>query len=163
MKITKEGSIFVQKNDITFLNHTDLAIPASIIRKVFGNGVVIIDDRNRYEFIEFNTPEEIEFFQSLDWIVDYDKVKDLSEEETIALAQSISDERNEIAKMFNSMSSEDRKQNEDMLMQFELLGFKMYSLRDILWFKQGHIKMVLPGQENGFKKLIKTIFNKIQK
>lgn len=45
----------------------------------------------------------------------------------------------------------------------------MYSLRDVLWFKQGHIKMELPEgvdlpvgfeQGRGIKKLIKTIFNK---
>ena len=56
-----------------------------------------------------------------------------------------------------------------MVSQCELLDFKMYSLRDVLWFKQGHIKMELPEgvdlpagleQEKGIRKLIKTIFNK---
>lgn len=67
------------------------------------------------------------------------------------------------------MTPEERKENMDMVSQCELLDFKMYSLRDVLWFKQGHIKMELPEgvdlpvgfeQGRGIKKLIKTIFNK---
>ncbi len=42
------------------------------------------------------------------------------------------------------MSSKERKQNMNMVSQCELLDFKMYSLRDVLWFKQGHLKMKLP-------------------
>lgn len=169
MKIITDNAVYVQKNDIAFLNQTDLAIPASIFMKVFGNGIVIIDDSNRYEFVKFEAPEEIELFKGIDWMIDYNEVKDLSEEETIALGQSIAEEKNNIAQRFNSMTPEERKKNMTMVSQCELLDFKMYSLRDVLWFKQGHIKMELPEgvdlpagfeQEKGIRKLIKTIFNK---
>ena len=99
MKIITNNSVFVQKNDIAYLNQSDLAIPASIFMKVFGSGVVIIDDSNRYDFVEFNAPEEIEFFKGIDWMIDYNQVKDLSEKETIALGQSIAEEKNEIAQI----------------------------------------------------------------
>lgn len=169
MKIITDNAVYVQKNDIAYLNQTDLAIPASIFMKVFGNGIVIIDDSNRYEFVKFEAPEEIEFFNDINWMIDYNEVKDLSEEETIALGQSIAEEKNNIAQRFNSMTPEERKENMNMVSQCELLDFKMYSLRDVLWFKQGHIKMELPEgvdlpigfeQEKGIRKLIKTIFNK---
>lgn len=67
------------------------------------------------------------------------------------------------------MTPEERKKNINMAFQYELLDFKICSLRDILWFKQGDIKMDLPKgidfpnevkQEKGIKKLIKTMFNK---
>lgn len=169
MKIITNNVAYVQKNDIVCLNQTDLVIPASIFMKVFGNGIVIIDDSNRYEFVEFDAPEEIEFFKGIDWMIDYNEVKDLSEEEIIVLGQSIAEEKNNIAQRFNSMTPEERKENMNMVSQCELLDFKMYSLRDVLWFKQGHIKMELPEgvdlpagleQEKGIRKLIKTIFNK---
>ena len=172
MKIITDSVAYVQKNDIAFLTQTDRAIPASIFMKVFGNGIVIIDDSNRYEFVEFEAPEEIEFFKSIDWMIDYNEVKDLSEGETIALGQSIAEEKNNIAQRFNSMTPEERENNMSMVSQCELLDFKMYSLRDVLWFKQGHIKMELPegvdfptgfGQEKGIRKLIKTMFNKKKK
>jgi len=140
--------------------------------KLFGNGIVTINDSNRYEFVEFEAPEEIEFFKSIDWMIDYNEVKDLSEEETIELACSIAEEQNSIAQRFNSMTPEERENNMSMVSQCELLDFKIYSLRDVLWFKQGHIKMELPEgvgfptefeQEKGIRKWIKTMFNKKKK
>lgn len=109
MKIITDNAVYVQKNDIAYLNQTDLAIPASIFMKVFGSGIVIIDDSNRYEFVEFDAPEEIEFFKGIDWMIDYNEVKDLSEEETITLGQSIAEEKNSIAQRFNSLTLEERK------------------------------------------------------
>ena len=111
MKIITDIAVYVQKNDIAYLNQTELPLPASIFMKVFGNGIVIIDDSNRYEFVEFDTPEEIEFFKGIDWMIDYNAVKDLSEEETIALGQNIAEEKNGIAQRFNSMPPAERKQN----------------------------------------------------
>lgn len=131
--------------------------------KVFDRDVIIINNRNRYDFVEFDAPEEIEFFKGIDWMIDYNEVKDLSEEGIITLGQSIVKEKNRIAQKFNSMEINERKRNMGMVTQCELLDFKMYSLRDFLWLKQGHIKMKLPASvktETGIKKLVKTMFNK---
>ena len=171
MKIITENAVYVQKNDITYLNHADLPIPASIFMKVFGNDVVIIDDSNRYEFEKFEDDQEIEFFKGLDWIVDYNSVKDLSDNEIIEIGENIIQLRNQITKQFNSMSEDERKENLEMVTQCELLDFKIYSLRDILWFKQGHLKMTLPEgvdypkklvqkEEKGIQKLMRRIFPK---
>ena len=62
MKIITNDAVYVQKNDMGFLNQTDLLIPVSVFLKVFGNGITIIDDSNRFEFIKFEDKEEIEFF-----------------------------------------------------------------------------------------------------
>lgn len=165
MKIITENAIYVQLNDIAYLNQTDLEIPVSIFMKVFGGNTVIIDDSNRYEFVKFNLSKEIEFFKGIDWILDYNEVKDLSEEEIIKLGQSIAKEKNSIAHKFNSMKPKKQKDNMNMVSQCELLDFKMYSLRDVLLFKQGHIKIDLPEgidfpigfeQEKSQKKLTKN-------
>jgi len=171
MKIIKDDVAYVQKNDIVYLNHTDLPIPASIFTKVFGGGIVIIDDSNRYEFVEFKEKEEIKFFKKIDWMVDYLEVKDLSEQEIIELGNRIIEEIGKIADEFNAMSDEKKAKNQDMVMKYELLQFKLYSLRDILFFKQGELKIELPKfieypegynkkEEKGIKKIIKTNFNK---
>lgn len=102
-------------------------------------------------------------------MIDYNEVKDLSEEETFELGQSILEEKNAIAKKFNSMSKEEKEKNRNMISQCKSLDFKIYSLRDFLWFKQGQIKMKLPNgvdspngfeQEKCIRKLVKTIINK---
>lgn len=114
--------------------------------KVFGAGIVIIDDRNRYEFIEFTEPEEMEFFKKLDWIIDYNKVKDMSEDELIELGKSMAEKSNEIAEKYNAMSQEKRKQNQNLVVEHELLEFKMHSLKDIIYFKRGELKIKLPEE-----------------
>ena len=152
MKIITSEAVYVQKNDIAFLNQTDLAIPTSIFLKVFGNGVTIINDNNRFEFIKFEEESEIQFFKELDWIVDYDLVKDLDESQIIELGKTIAEQKNEIAKKYNAMSNTKRRENQSMVYECERLNFKMYSLRDILWFKQGQIYFDLPGASKDNKK-----------
>lgn len=164
VKIISNNAVYVQKNDVAYLNSSDLPIPASIFMKVFGNGITIIDDSNRYEFVKFEEESEIEYFKGLDWMIDYNEVKDLSEEEIIKLAENIGKEQEKIATTFNSMIEEERKKHTDMVTKCDLLEFKFYSLRDVLWFKQGHIPMELPEgidypdgyvQEKDIKKLFK--------
>ena len=165
MKIITENSIFVQRNDITYLNQSNLEVPTSI----FGNGVSTTCNVNKYDFIEFKEKEEIDFFKNIDWLIDYNEVKDLSEDEIIRLIENTLKERNETEQKFNFMIPKQKKKNINLLFQCELLDFKKYSLRDILWFKQGKIKMNLPEgveyldgskQEIGARKLIKKIFNR---
>lgn len=166
MKVVTENAVYVQKGDINYLFHSDMSMPKSIFDKVYGQGIVIINNNNKNHFIEFNEPEEIEFLKGVDWIVDYNEIRDLSEEEIIALGQSIAEEKNTIANKYNAMSSEEQEENKNMELLCELLDYKMYTLRDILWFKQGHIKMKLPKaikQEKGIIKLVNTLFNKINK
>ena len=153
MKIITNDSAYVQKNDIAYLNSFDLPIPFSIFMKVFGNGVTIINDSNRYDFVKFDEKSEIEYFKDLDWMIDYNEVKDLSEDEIIKLAESIGEEQDKIATTFNSMAEEERKNHADMVTKCDLLEFKFYSLRDILWLKQGHISIKLP--ENDKEKILK--------
>jgi len=140
MKIFTNNAVYVQKNDIAFLNQTDLDVPASIFLKIFGGGIT----RNRYDFIKFEDSVEMEFFRDIDWIVDYDEVKDLTDEQIIELGKDLSNQKNEIAKSFNSMSMEEQMENMDMFYQCEKLDFKMYSLRDLIWFRQGKLQFELP-------------------
>ena len=68
-----------------------------------------------------------------------------------------------------AQTEEQKEENVNIVTQCDLLDFKMYSLRDILWLKQERIKMELPEvvdltaelkQEKGIKNLIKTMFHK---
>jgi len=170
MKIITSGAVYVQKNDIVFLNQTDLPIPASIFLKVFGNGIIIIDDSNRFEFVKFEEESEIEFFKNLDWIVDYNSLKSLNESQIIELGQAVAQQKNSIATQYNSMSDDERRENEHMVDECEKLDFKMYSLRDFLWFKQGYLQFDLPEEidyPEGYKKVeekgLRKILSKFQK
>lgn len=146
MKILKDNKLYVQKNDMAYLNSSGLSIPVSIFLKVFGHGITIIDNSNRYEFIEFTDPKEIEFFQGQDWIVDYDTVKDLTEEEILQLGQEVAAEKKRRADEFNAKPKKYRQENyESVIAGLDLLDFKMYSLRDIIMFKKGELDFPLPA------------------
>lgn len=172
MKIVTDNVAYVQKNDLIHLNQSGLDIPASVYLKVFGNGITIINNNNRYEFVKYEEKHEIEFFKKIDWMIDYFEVKNMTEDEIMAFASKINEEMGSIAEAYNSMSEDARRRNYNMAERFELLEFKIYSLRDVLWFKQGHLEWSLPEdidyptvmlepqkpEEKGIKKLIKSLF-----
>lgn len=101
-------------------------------------------------------------------------VKDLDESQIIEMGQSIAEQQNDIARKYNGMTNDERSKNGQLVMKHELLGFKINSLRDFLWFKQGHIQFDLPEgidypencqkqEEKGFQKIFSRFKNKRKK
>jgi len=168
MKIITNNAAYVQKNDLIRIMEFTLEMPASVMMKIYGDGekiqITIVDDRNRYDFVKFDQQHEMEFFEKLDWIVNWDEVKDLSEDEILELAYKINDEKNAVATRWNNMSTEERERNQKLHTEYEALDHKMWSLRDTLWFRQGHIKMTFPEGIEKPKKLKKqNVFQKVFK
>lgn len=144
MKIITNNVAFVQKKDIVYLEHTDISIPATVFKRIFENGMVIIDDREECKFERFDEPNEVRFFCQLDSIADYNTLKDFTNTQIIEMINHTSSQREKTAQRFNSLSEDERRKNLNMVTQCELLDLKMYTLRDVLWFKQGYLKMSLP-------------------
>lgn len=144
MKIITDSCVYVQRNDIAFLKHTGFPIPSSIFFKVFDNERATITDNDSSKFVKFDEDNEIEYFRMIDFIVDYNSVKDLSEEQIMELVQCISREKENIALKFSTMSKVEQKNNVDLTFEYERLNFKMDTLIDILHFKLGDSKIKLP-------------------
>lgn len=144
--------IYVQLNDVMMLMHFEETIPAEVMEKVFSNVFIVTDD-NRFEFAEFVESGTVKFFEECDWIPDFRKYKNMTEEEIIADGQTIGQKMNEIGMKWNSMSEEERENNQDMLTSYEKLEFKIKSTAEILWTKQGHRVMPFPvvPDYDGFK------------
>ena len=150
MKIFVNNKVYVQKNDLSYLlrGAEGISIPSSIIDKIFGQ-VFIVTDENRYEFVEFTSPEVLKFFKKCDWIVDYNLFDSMTEEEIVEYGCQINAERNKVVTSFNELSEgEKEKQYIQVSTKIELLEFKMWSIRDILCHKQGHLKFSLPKGTN---------------
>ena len=60
----------------------------------------------------------------------------MSEEELINFGKELAEEKNSIARQFNSMSDYDKKQNMIMVQQCDLLEYEMYSVSDIIILKK---------------------------
>ena len=179
MKISTKETVYVQRNDINYLRQFEnMNDYFNIYAKTFTNDINIIDDSNRYEFVRFCDPEDIKYFETIDWILDYKDVKSLNEEELIKLGCSFSDQLNELAKVINNPSTS-KSESKKLYEQYQRLQYKMYSLRDFIWYKKGMLDMTFPegievenkktSQEQTEKivqekpKLFSKIFNRLRK
>ena len=148
MKIIRGNKVYVQNIDIVnlmpALSELQIPFPGEVISKIFGN-YFMCNSNNQYEFREYNGEEMVKFFNGLDYIINYDEFKDLSEEEIIIKGENICNERNNAARKYNNLTVEEAKNICDKIhADIVLADYKMASIRDYLWFKQGHIKMTLP-------------------
>lgn len=139
--------VYVQMEDIMLLMHYDLntGIPASIFDKLFSSGAVFVSDHNRFEFVSFDEENEIEFFRNIDWIVDYKEYRTRSFDEMVQAGEDIHSERKDIADRYNAMDEIDRKNNQQLRTQFDLLEEKFKFLPQIVFVNQGHVTMPFPN------------------
>ena len=126
-----------------YLNNTDMPIPVFIYEKVF-NGIVIVDDSNRFDFVRFDKEHEVKFFKKLDFVIDYDQYKDLTDEQLEEEGQKFATEANEIAERWNSMTPEERQQNSNLLQEHENLGYMLSFLSEVYAVKHGKRSMPFP-------------------
>ena len=176
MKVFANGKVYVQNNDLQYLLWAhDISIPSSIIDKAFyGENVFIVTDDNRSEFVEFSNPEDVDFFRSCDWIIDYHAFDGMTEEEIINYASQINDKKNELAEKLNNLPVKiQEKQYRQLSLEVMMLDCKIYSIRDLVWHRRGHLKFTvptgievehtvseaneLPSKENIFKRVLKKI------
>ncbi len=146
MKVFVKNKVYVQKKDLTHLlkAFNGKSIPSSIIDRVFRN-VFLVDNSNQYEFVEFELPEEVEFFKKCTWIVDYNDFEAMTFEEIIEYAFHVSEEYNRVANEYNGLPEDEKiKEEVNTSTALELLKHKMWSVRDVLWHKQGYLRFPLP-------------------
>ena len=151
--------VYVQVEDFITLTKVDKPIPASIYDKAMKEKYCTKD--NRYNFIEFNEPEEIEFFKNFEWIVNYKDIRYLTSEELKALAKKDNDEANSIADLWNTLTPEEKKMNMDAVNRYSLLHHRIKSYGQMLWHKQAHIKLNMPIEADDSGWIIDYLNDKI--
>ena len=140
-----EEAVYVQIHDIMYLSHeTGRPIPASIFTKVCTTGVTIVTDANRFEFVRFDDESDVEFFKKLDFIIDFDQYKDLTDEQLEEEAQKLETRANEIAKTWNSMSEEERRKNSSLFKEHRNISYMIKFLSEIYAVKHGKRTMPFP-------------------
>lgn len=144
MKIVTFNGIYVLRKDIEFLNKIELVVPASIYLKRYECEGLLPEDNDAYKFVKFKSSREIEYISKLDWLIDYDEVKNLTEEEIKQIGQQIGYQQNDLIEKYNAMNEEEQTKNSDMAKKIKILYYKLCMLRDIIWFKQGALDIKLP-------------------
>lgn len=132
--------VYVQINDLKILNYSMMDIPSEVLKNMIND----IDMNDGKEFIKFTNKDTIDFFKSNEYIVDYKKEIKLDNNEIKNDTIKVMYEMNDIANKFNSYSFDEKLENSNLLDKHELLKYKFYNLRDLLWFKEGNIDIKLP-------------------
>lgn len=136
-------TVYVQMQDIMQLNQSDMPIPESIYTKVF-TGITIVNDSNRFDFVSFDEAHEVKFFRELEFIIDYDQYKELTDEQLGEKGQKLVMKANEIAEKWNSMSSDEREQNSHLFQEHENIEYMLNFLSEIYAIKHGKRSMPFP-------------------
>ena len=160
MKVFKNGKVYVQNEDLILILRSGELMPTLVLEKFYGNGPVIIVQDNMEDYVEFEETDQVEFFKRLDWIVDYDEVKNLSTEELEKLYDDTKDKMVKIRNKYSDLSQNGDCYEKDSI-RYELLGNKLYSLSKIQYFKARKLELALPN-ETGICRLIRKFKNKIK-
>ena len=136
-------TVYVQMQDIMQLNQSNIPIPASIYTKVF-TGITIVDDSNRFDFVRFDEKHEVKFFKKLEFILDYDQYKELTDEQLEEEAKKLAIKANKIAEKWNSMSSDERQQNINLLEKHENIEYMLNFMWEIYAIRKGERLMPFP-------------------
>lgn len=145
--INKENGIekvYVQLNDIMELIQTNKPIPASIIDNLFGIEMPIIDESNRDDFVKFEKKEEVDFFKSIEWIVDYKKYRNISKEDLKTLIKETTKEINNIANEYNNLSFSEKENQKELYDRYNMLSLKNEAIKKIYFMKTGEYKLDFP-------------------
>lgn len=162
MKITTKNSIYVQKKDLEFLNYTIRILPPSIIQKVFENKDLDPDDYDKYDFFEFTDGEDIAFFRSLDWLIDYSEFNELDQEDQRQIGKKIAERYDEVAKNIHHMKDKDDDYKKT-LQEYTILSYQITTLEDISDINNGLLKIKMPNTKVSIPKLIKNLISKVSK
>ncbi len=140
----EKTTVYVQMQDIMFVfNKENVAIPAPIIQKCF-SGVTIVDDSNRFDFVKFDEESVVSFFKGLDFIIDYNDYKDLTDEQIQQKYKNIVDEYNSYAKKWNNMSESERKNNLNLLSSINNSEYILQFIQEIYAMKHNERHMNIP-------------------
>ena len=157
MKLLKKDNkekMYLQISDIIFIFQHEYGLPDDI-RQDFNDK---LSKKNRkglddtpYTFKMFTEPTTVDFIKGLDYVVDYDSHKKKSVQDIFEEACVLQDRKQELAITFNKLNLKEREKNQQIVRMCAELDFTILSLRDLAWFKEGAIKMIIPESKKAKK------------
>lgn len=124
--------VYVQIRDILKISEHGICPPESAFEKIHGNeyhSYLILDKKMKDSFISFDKPKDIEFFRSIDWIVDYKNIVTYP-------IRSIESTINSIAKEKESFPV--------TCGEYDILDYKQKGFEEIANLKKGQGTISLP-------------------
>ena len=103
--------VYVQYQDLMEIINGEMGnngFPASLMDKLFASGQpLFVSDHNRWDFVEFDKPADIEYFRSQKWILDIKEYRGLSFEGMQAKSGELVDKHNALCVELKDLSEEE--------------------------------------------------------
>lgn len=148
MKIinTENGTkkAYVQINDIFTFQEFDEGVPLYVYDAVINNEDVSVDRAHGMNFLTFSKPEEVEFFERTDWIIDYKRFKYASIKQIEEEKARLQAESDAIFDEVSKLSMEERKSKKKEITRIYLINYMKKYLDTLIEFKKGKIKINFP-------------------
>ena len=166
IKDTKE-KLYLQISDIFFIFQHEYDIPEEV-KKDFNDKLKVknisgVND-DPYSFKLFTEPATIEYINGLSYIIDYNEYKTKSVHDIYEQGYLLQDRKQELAKSFNKLSLKEREKKQDVVRLCDEIDYEIFSLADLVGFKEGKITMIIPSSKRAKrneKKLLKNNNNRI--
>ena len=141
----QKEAVYVQMQDMMCLSrNSQMVIPSSITSKVF-KGVTIVNDDNRFEFVRFEDEAEVKFFKDIDFIIDFDQYKNLTDKQLNEEIEKLEEKAEDITYKWNSMTEGEKKENKFLCDEYYNTQHKKNFLCEIYGVKHGKRVMPFPA------------------
>lgn len=144
--INKENEthkLYVQLKDIDFLIHSGLFIPKKILQAI-SEQMRPVDEANKNDYCVFSKQTEIEYFNSVDFIIDYKALRKLEAGELSMMVNDIEAKILGFEEMYDGFTPEEQDFNNSILLQIERLAHKKRSIKELIDYKLGEISLNFP-------------------
>ena len=139
--------VYVQMNDILYLIHeTDIPVSGSIFTKAFPDftGMNIVTDKNRFDFVRFEDSSDVKFFKKLDFILDFDQYKNLTDAQLEKEIRNLEARAEEIAKKWNKMTKKQRRNKKSLYEEHRNINYIICFLLEVYDVVHGRKTMPFP-------------------
>lgn len=126
IKIINKKKVYIQKRDLLYLFYYYPNLPISILSKIT---IILptINENTLFEFVEFNRKKEIIFFTNINWMLNYDDVKNLTYEEIEIIKSYILNKSENILKEIKRNTID----SDELDIKWILENYKYNSLNEI--------------------------------
>lgn len=138
--------VYVQMQDLMFIVNDldDIAIPASIMNYFSSKVLVTVNNSNRFDFVKFDKEPEVAFFKTLNFIIDYNDYKNLTDEQFQERLKSCCQRYNSLAKKWNKMPETEHEKNINLLVSLQKLEYTIKFILELYAKRHGNSSMTLP-------------------
>lgn len=141
--------VYVQLIDLMMLLTCGIDIPKSVMEKDSKKMYDYIDmflenDNNKYQFIGFDDPKAVSFFQSLDWIIDYREYEKMDDVDIIHRMDDINQEVELLKEIYDHMSDDEKIKNPFCFQKYRQVYYQGMALHYLLQSRYGNTSISLP-------------------